>query len=463
MSPEIIIGDEFDLETDIFSLGRSQYKLSAVQDSDMPYLEGIIFCEISSRKLVDDFTFKRIMPSFGLDAAEVRQLASPGCPPAYVELAIACVATEPSERPSIRTILEQLVSIERGVIEATAGIGYNVGSLTFGAKFAGRQNKNSRFKRPQPGRIPSFDGQISSSLHFEDAKDENSSSDEDVEETLAKLEKLQVGGKGMIYLNAGSAQGTSRLLEGNNEDRNEAYSVVKGSKMLMRSRLVEQDGTTSSTVTVKAAPPVSSFSQSSSSLPSLPASWLEAVKPAEEISALASDLESKDLQASAVAISGHSSVAPDLQEPEFSTAMPGSLAASKFATIRSLSMPVPATLEWINVSALTTSGQPSPHRFTLIKPGWKALWDSSINPETKPYKRLSSSSDGSKRVSTPASNNRDAVRGSSEAQKPSNIGNLAAMLPMQLLGTGLLTRCRMCEKRLGLMKPYLACDDCQRV
>lgn len=39
MSPEILLGNEFDLPTDIFSLG-------------------VIFCEILSRKLADDVTFK---------------------------------------------------------------------------------------------------------------------------------------------------------------------------------------------------------------------------------------------------------------------------------------------------------------------------------------------------------------------------------------------------------------------
>ena len=39
MSPEILLGNEFDLPTDIFSLG-------------------VIFCEIIARKLADDNTFK---------------------------------------------------------------------------------------------------------------------------------------------------------------------------------------------------------------------------------------------------------------------------------------------------------------------------------------------------------------------------------------------------------------------
>src|SRR5882757_1685357 len=69
MSPEILLGEEFDLPTDIFSLG-------------------IIFCEIASRKLADDNTFKRSAPSFAIDINEVRERASPGCPQAFIDLCI---------------------------------------------------------------------------------------------------------------------------------------------------------------------------------------------------------------------------------------------------------------------------------------------------------------------------------------------------------------------------------------
>ncbi|KAG8770370.1 hypothetical protein FRC15_004112, partial [Serendipita sp. 397] len=53
MSPEIQIGQEFGLPTDIFSLG-------------------VIFCEIISRRLADDHTFKRSPPYYEIDATELR-------------------------------------------------------------------------------------------------------------------------------------------------------------------------------------------------------------------------------------------------------------------------------------------------------------------------------------------------------------------------------------------------------
>ncbi|KAK0463124.1 kinase-like domain-containing protein [Desarmillaria tabescens] len=87
MSPEVLLGDEFDLPTDIFSLG-------------------IILCEIVSRQLADDRHFKRTPPTFDIDVDEIRKLASPGCPPDMIALCIDCLATDPAARPVTRDILE---------------------------------------------------------------------------------------------------------------------------------------------------------------------------------------------------------------------------------------------------------------------------------------------------------------------------------------------------------------------
>ncbi len=93
MSPEIQLGDEFDLSTDIFSLG-------------------VIFCEISARKLADDTHFKRHPPDFGIDVAEVRSFANPGCPQAFVDLTLDCLNLDPTKRPTTRVVLERLKNIE---------------------------------------------------------------------------------------------------------------------------------------------------------------------------------------------------------------------------------------------------------------------------------------------------------------------------------------------------------------
>ena len=113
MSPEILLGNEFDLPTDIFSLG-------------------VILCEIAARKLASDHTFKRSPPSFGIDVDEVRRLASPGCPPDFIQLALDCLAENPRARPTTREILERLRVIETEVLaRPTEADDSHVGSVKF--------------------------------------------------------------------------------------------------------------------------------------------------------------------------------------------------------------------------------------------------------------------------------------------------------------------------------------------
>ncbi|KDR74107.1 hypothetical protein GALMADRAFT_227805 [Galerina marginata CBS 339.88] len=113
MSPEILLGDEFDLPTDIFSLG-------------------IIFCEIGARKLADENHFKRTAPTFGIDLAEVKKLMSPGCPDDFYKLCIDCLATNPAERPTTRDILERLRLIEAEVLaRPDEGDDMHLGSIRF--------------------------------------------------------------------------------------------------------------------------------------------------------------------------------------------------------------------------------------------------------------------------------------------------------------------------------------------
>ncbi|KAL0952728.1 hypothetical protein HGRIS_006961 [Hohenbuehelia grisea] len=129
MSPEILLGDEFDLPTDIFSLG-------------------IIFCEIAARRLADDKHFKRTAPSFGVDAEEVRNLASPGCPEDLISLCIDCCNTDANARPTTRSILERLRAIEAEVLSRPSEADEaQIGTVKF----------MTGGKRPTAGpRIPSF-------------------------------------------------------------------------------------------------------------------------------------------------------------------------------------------------------------------------------------------------------------------------------------------------------------------
>lgn len=187
MSPEILMGVDFSLPSDVFSLG-------------------VIFCEIISRHLVDPNTFKRQMPSFGLDEDEVREMASDGCPVDFINLCIYMTKVEPSERPDMRHVIQRLRGIEQEVVqrEYSKGTLTNVGSLR-GSNLAALTGNKAKGKRPGARRLPSFEGQVSASkisqTRPKSIKEEShersssESSDEDVEEALRALEQMTIGQK----------------------------------------------------------------------------------------------------------------------------------------------------------------------------------------------------------------------------------------------------------------------------
>ena len=422
MSPEILMSDDFGLESDIFSFG-------------------VILCEIAARKVVHTNVFERQIPSFGLDTDEIRQRASFNCPPDFVELCIACVKVNPVERPKIRDILDRLRQIEANIITDQAhDVSYNVGSLRFTAA-AGRDNGQGKGPNSAADLKTDHFGSIATipAVQFD-------SEDEELDEALAKLEKLQVGGKGSVYLNGRGAEAVSNLAQIEDGKLN-TYSVIKPSKTTPRSNICDRPSSPvpgSSIVTVKghAAP---EYTPSADSLPSLPASWLEAARKANADNSLGgmfastrSELEEdKTFKKVDHAITVESLKAVLGGTPNIVDAAPEDLPKSRFATIRSLSMPILAAPETQGSIPKSLSLNLAPHRFTLIRPGWRAIWEQGLTGgQVVQDKRLS------KRFS--------AIPGS-------------AIITGQLLGAGLLTRCTMCTKRLGLMKPYLACDDCGHI
>lgn len=167
MSPEILLGNEFDLPTDIFSLG-------------------VIFAEVASRKLADDSTFKRTAPMFAVDESEVRELANAGCPKDFVQLAVDCLAQEPSKRPMTREVLERLRACEAEVLAKDSELDdVHTGSIKF----------MSGTKRPNTApRIPSFGmgvGKDIGNVHYFDSDDD---SDEELKKAVAGLSQVTVPG-----------------------------------------------------------------------------------------------------------------------------------------------------------------------------------------------------------------------------------------------------------------------------
>ena len=168
MSPEILLGHEFDLPTDIFSLG-------------------VILAEIAARHLADDHHFARSAPSFAIDAEEVRELASPGCPPEFTQLAIECIAKDPAARPTTRDILDRLRAIEAEVLARPEETELHTGSIKF---------MTGHRRHAAVPRIPSFGqgiggGSIRLSTSPEPYMSEEESDDE-LSDAVSRLESVTV-------------------------------------------------------------------------------------------------------------------------------------------------------------------------------------------------------------------------------------------------------------------------------
>ncbi|TFK20451.1 TKL/LISK/LISK-DD1 protein kinase [Coprinopsis marcescibilis] len=307
MSPEILLGDEFDLPTDVFSLG-------------------IIFCEIAARKLADDRHLKRHAPTFGIDSEEVRRLASPGCPPDFLQLGLDCLNTDPSKRPTTRDILQRLRLIEADVLQRPAeGDDTNVGSVRF----------ISGAKRPAAApRIPSFGLGVGKGIRgAENTLSSGEESDEELREAVLSLSNVGVGNTDSWH---GSTSSMQPLLNSDHTPTSSVYSTA-----------VIRQQTPSSTPSASALSSILTVRPSPD--PNRVAEPMNPTASASTISTLSADpLESPSIVSIATLDS-------------YRTANTGSVVSSTYATeggstIRSLH-------PHVNVPAV--------HRFTLLKPGAK--------------------------------------------------------------------------------------------
>ncbi|KAI0309484.1 TKL/LISK/LISK-DD1 protein kinase [Amylostereum chailletii] len=169
MSPEILLGNEFDLPTDIFSLG-------------------VILAEIAARKLADDHHFRRAAPTFSFDPDDIRESASPGCPLDFIKLIIDCLADDPAARPTTRVILQRLRVIEAEVLGRPDEVdNVHTGSIKF--MTGGRR----------PGaapRIPSFGQGIARDVRGGLSSDDES--DEELMQAVAGLEGVTITDSSVI-------------------------------------------------------------------------------------------------------------------------------------------------------------------------------------------------------------------------------------------------------------------------
>ncbi|SCZ94173.1 BZ3500_MvSof-1268-A1-R1_Chr12-2g03735 [Microbotryum saponariae] len=501
MSPEILLGDEFGLPTDIFSLG-------------------VIFIEILSRQLVNNEIFPRLMPTFGIDPLEVRERASLGHPPDFLDLALECLRLDPTRRPSALDVLSRLRRIETQVLAAEAeelsksstigggrsgsGSGsLNVGSLSFSgtikrgsvARWVGARVEDSRsLDRPAgPPRLPSWDGQVkvpktrtgsrvsdsqgqsgvvgSSILRENMAKGVEAQEVQDEEETTDELDDINLldladmGSDGPHHRGGAGLELDSDHLYTGSEFNQEWKSHERSSFLCQGQRQAEW-----STLTVK-APPLKMTAQSdgrvrsstmaassSGSLASLPASWLAQQRKQVDLGPLINTWvqegqgsgmsERSDGPGSEIVsekmIPAEPQVRVKAQEQAetsggevFHSTIQGH--AQDFASARS------SDLLPTSSSSLMLIAQP--HRFTLIKPGFQKVLVALLTYGQAPPPTI----EPSKPTKLLAF-----VSGSKPKQSRPQTTNLRSS-PM--VGED---KCAYCEKGFGTFgwRAYLECDDC---
>ena len=403
MSPEILLGDGFDLPTDVFSLG-------------------IIFCEIAARRLADETHFKRHPPNFGIDATEARKRACPECPPDFLRLCLECVNTDPTKRPTTRMILERLQEIEQDVLLRQEGEDVHVGSIKFisGGK-----------RPPTVQRIPSFGIGIGKDIRVNEKEDislvSSSSSggeDSDDDELIEALSKLGVTPESWN----GSSTASDVPLD-NAKSTNDGPTCSQCySTAVVRSQISSFPSSPSSVLTIKPSPdptltPVLSLADTSSSV---------------------------DPDCSAMNGTSTSSIVHS--DTYLTTSC--SMVSSALATDGGSIMRTIGTNGSIDIDATSSNSRGGGiHRFTSIKPG------------AKPKKFRARVVVGSRTAQSgfepsSASLKGQVERGIIASSSSSAIGALV-WNPLDLFfSSGLLmAKCDVCFKRLG-WRPVMACDDC---
>lgn len=402
MSPEILLGDGFDLPTDVFSLG-------------------IIFCEIAARRLADETHFKRHPPNFGIDATEARKRACPECPPDFLRLCLECVNTDPAKRPTTRMILERLREIEQDILLRQEGEDVHVGSIKFisGGK-----------RPPTVQRIPSFGIGIGKDIRVNEKEDislvSSSSSggeDSDDDELIEALSKLGISPESWN----GSSTASDVPLD-NAKSTNDGPTCSQCySTAVVRSQISSFPSPPSSVLTIKPSPdptltPVLSLADTSSSV---------------------------DPDCSAMNGTSTSSIVHS--DTYLTTSF--SMVSSALATDGGSIMRTIGTNGSIIDATSSNSRGGGIHRFTSIKPG------------AKPKKFRARVVVGSRTAqsgfqSSSASLKGQVERGIIASSSSSAIGALV-WNPLDLFfSSGLLmAKCDVCFKRLG-WRPVMACDDC---
>ncbi len=399
MSPEILLGVDFSLPSDVFSLG-------------------VIFAEIASRHLVDSHTFKRTMPSFGLDADEVREMASEGCPPAFIQLALDCVEEDPRDRPEMRQVVSRLRDIEREVLlREEAENRYAIGSVR-GATI--QSIMGTKLKRAAPPRLPSFNGALKLGSRSHPGSDD---SGDEIEEALAALEKIGVDpddarSPGTIK---GSNPSTLKVSGHGNpwwsDDATEGLPSINRSWLASPGAAAERIRQESEAALLDNA----DYAESDYSTSVVRSSKMtQRHAPLAMLDERASTLSVRTLRQS--------------DSPLLIPARRGSADASAMQSFMTARTHRPDPSMALATIASVSSGviEPVPicHRFTLVK-------------------------NGTRRPASVTAAAQQAVSGSSHQHASA----YPSLLPPAVMLANALAKCWVCGKRIG-WKPFMDCDDC---
>ncbi|SNX87605.1 related to serine/threonine protein kinase [Melanopsichium pennsylvanicum] len=399
MSPEILLGVDFSLPSDIFSLG-------------------VIFAEIASRHLVDSHTFKRTMPTFGLDADEVREMASDGCPEEFIQLALDCVEQDPRDRPEMRQVVSRLRDIERQVLmREEAENRYAIGSVR-GATI--HSIMGTKLKRAAPPRLPSFNGALKLNSHTHSGANSDDSGDE-IEEALAALDKIGI-----------------------EQDDARAPGSIKGSSTFK----VSGHGNPWWSQDVTEA------------LPSINRSWL--ASPGAAAERIRHESESGLLEDAEYAESDYSTSvvrSSKMTQRHAPLAMPADRASTlSIRTLRQGDSPllIPARRESADVSAAQSFMTARTHRpDPSIALATIASVSSGIVEPVPICHRFTLVKNGTRRPNSVTAA-AQACAGNTAHQ---HVSSYPSLLPPAIMLSNALAKCWVCGKRIG-WKPFMDCDDC---
>lgn len=106
MSPEIIMGEDFDLPTDVYSMG-------------------IIFLELCTRTLISSKIYhpetKKRPPVFVPDRQQLLTHLDTGCPLEFFDLALHCLSFQAADRPVVTEVLHRLEAIYASCVSTSDG------------------------------------------------------------------------------------------------------------------------------------------------------------------------------------------------------------------------------------------------------------------------------------------------------------------------------------------------------